>query len=164
MLSETPTKKEFTMRTTLIALVTTALVSSASAALADDAGSMSNMNMKPASSMTAAANYRIETVGSPQAAGPGKTRVSLHIVHAQDNKPASGAIIITTRADMGPEGMGDMTAPVKVVPSNTPDIYTLEVDYGSVWKKPGSWKISVSAKVQGEAQTVSGSVTVALGG
>lgn len=164
MLSTTPTKKELTMRTTLIAFVTTVLVSSASVALADDAGSMSNMNMKPASSIATMANYRIETVGSPQAAGPGKTRVMLHIVHAQDNKPVSGAIIIMSRADMGPEGMGDMTAPVKVLPSNMPDIYTLEVDHGSVWKKPGTWKISVSAKVQGEAQTVSGSVTVALGG
>ena len=64
---------------------------------------------------------------------------------------------------MGPEGMGSMTAPIKAQPTAMPGVYTFEVQYGGVWNKPGKWELSFSAKVQGEAQTVHGAVTVSLG-
>jgi hypothetical protein len=43
-----------------------------------------------------------------------------------------------------------------------PGIYRFEVSNGPVWNKPDNWALSFSAKVQGVAQTVSGSVTVKL--
>jgi hypothetical protein len=77
-------------------------------------------------------------------------------------KPVSGAIIIQSRADMGPMGMAAMTAPIKAIGEKPPGIYSFEIDNGPVWKKPDDWAVSFSAKVQGVMQTVSGKVTVKL--
>jgi hypothetical protein len=55
-----------------------------------------------------------------------------------------------------------MTAPIKSLGEQPAGVYRFEVANGPVWKKPDPWAISVSAKVQGVTQTVSGSVTVNL--
>lgn len=105
-------------------------------------------------------NYRFELVGSPKAEGGGKSIVSVKLMH--DGKAVTGAIVIQSRADMGPIGMAAMTAPIKALGEEPPGTYRFEVDNGSVWKKPDSWALSFSAKVQGVAQTVTGSIAVKL--
>lgn len=105
----------------------------------------------------AAADYRFEMVGKPQSTA-GKSIISVRLVHVSDNKPVPGAIIIQSKADMGPNGMADMTAPVQALPPKEPGIYRFEVQRGMA----GKWMLSLSAKVQGEAETVRGGVAIEL--
>ena len=104
--------------------------------------------------------YRYEVAGPVQSGGAGKSIVSVRLLH--DSKPVSGAIIIQSKADMGPIGMAAMTAPIRPLGEKPPGTYRFEVSNGPVWNKPDNWALSFSAKVQGVAQTVSGSVTVKL--
>jgi hypothetical protein len=104
-----------------------------------------------------AGDYRFELAGNPQAAA-GKSIVAVRLTHTLNNKPVAGAVIIQTRADMGPDGMKEMTAPVKALPPKEPGVYLFEVEPGMA----GGWMLTLAAKVQGEAETVRGSVTVKL--
>ena len=112
-----------------------------------------------ASTQTHAApgDYRFELAGNPESAS-GKSIVAVRLIHTPDNKPVPGAIIIQTRADMGPDSMKEMTAPVKALPSKEPGIYRFEIEPGMA----GGWMLTLAAKVQGEAETVRGDVTVKL--
>ena len=118
-----------------------------------------DMAMKGPGAM-ATMGYRYELAGPIQSGGAGKSIVSVRLLH--DSKPVSGAIIIQSRADMGPMGMAGMTAPIKPLGEKPPGTYSFEISNGPVWNKPDNWALSFSAKVQGVAQTVSGSVTVKL--
>ena len=82
----------------------------------------------------------------------------MRLTHTTDGKPVPGAIIIQTRADMGPDGMKEMTAPVKALPPKDPGIYRFEIEPGMAV----GWMLTLAAKVQGEAETVKGAVTVKL--
>ena len=111
---------------------------------------------------SAAANgYRFEVIGKPVAKS-GINTVLLRLVHLPDRKPVSGAVIFQTRADMGPEQMAAMAAPVKAVPATQPGVYAFEIQNGSVWKKPGKWALTLAAKVQSEPDTVRGTVNLDL--
>ena len=147
----------------LMRLLKTAFSAAALSAVLFPAFAADNMKMGGAMSSMArtTTGYRFEVVGQPKTSG-GKSTVSVRIIHTGDNKPVASAIIIQSRADMGPIGMAAMTAPVKAMPSTTPGIYTFEVANGPVWKKPDKWELSFSAKIQGEAQTVHGAVVVML--
>lgn len=114
----------------------------------------------PMTPVTPATAYRFEQAAPPKNLGGGKSLVAIKLMH--DGKPVTGAIIIQSRADMGPMGMGTMTAPIKLLGEQPAGVYRFEVANGPVWNKPDPWAISVSAKVQGVTQTVSGSVTVKL--
>ena len=151
------------MRNIITRLFNTALVGAALSATLFPAFAADNMKMGGAMSSMAGVTtgYRFELVGQPKTSA-GKSTVSVRIVHATDKKPVVGAIIIQSRADMGPIGMGAMTAPIKAIASTTPGVYTFEVANGPVWNKPDKWELSFSAKVQGEAQTVHGAVVVTL--
>jgi hypothetical protein len=92
--------------------------------------------------LAGAKDYRFEAAAKPQKAQDGKSLVAVRLLHLPDKKPIPGAVIIQTRADMGPAGMGEMTAAVKPM--------------------AGSWALTLAAKVQGEPETVRGSVTVEL--
>lgn len=118
------------------------------------------MQMNNPKAMTAMAGYRFELAGPPQSAGAGKNFVAVKLLH--DGKPVVGAVVIQTRADMGPMGMAAMTAPITSIGEGPPGTYRFEVDNGPVWKKPDNWALSFAAKVQGVAQTVTGSITVKL--
>lgn len=115
-----------------------------------------------AAAANAAANdYRFELAGTPTSK-MGVSTVLVRLIHVSDRKPVSGAVIFQTRADMGPEQMAAMAAPVKAVPSTQPGVYAFEIQNGPVWSKPGKWALSLAAKVQGEADTVHGTVNLDL--
>ncbi|MES2255517.1 MAG: FixH family protein [Pseudomonadota bacterium] len=118
------------------------------------------MQMSNAKPMMATAGYSFELAGPPLSAGAGESYITVKLLH--DGKPVTGAIVIQSRADMGPIGMAGMTAPIKPLGEQPPGIYRFEVDNGPVWKKPDNWALTFGAKVQGAAQTVTGSVTVQL--
>jgi len=105
----------------------------------------------------AAADYRFELVGKPSAAN-GKDVVKVRLVHVSDNKPVPGAVIIQTTADMSPMGMETMTAPAKVMAGDKAGVYSFEVEPGMT----GTWALKLAAKVQGETETVHGTVTTDL--
>ncbi|MGH6828523.1 MAG: FixH family protein [Rhizomicrobium sp.] len=104
--------------------------------------------------------YRFELAGPPKAEGAGKNLVAITLLH--DGQPVKAAIVIQSRADMSPINMAAMTAPITYKGEKPPGIYRFEVANGPVWKKPDNWALTFSAKVQGVARTVSGSVTVKL--
>jgi hypothetical protein len=113
-------------------------------------------------SFGAAKDYRFELAGTPQKAGKGNSIVSVKLFHLPDNKPVDGAIIIQSRADMGPIGMGAMRGTIKTLPERPAGTYRFEIQNGSVWKKPDKWALTLAAKVQGEPETVRGSVVIKL--
>ena len=52
-------------------------------------------------------DYRFELVQA-QPAGPGKTAVTVRLVHVPDSKPVAGAVLFESKTDMGPSGMAEM--------------------------------------------------------
>lgn len=104
----------------------------------------------------AATDYRFELVGTPRLAA-GKDIVQIRLVRAVDGRPVENAVIFESKADMGPAGMATMTAPVKAMPSKGA-VYSFEVDPGMA----GTWALHLAAKVQGEADTVRGTVNADL--
>jgi len=110
--------------------------------------------------MTDSEGYRYELAGPAQAIGGGRSIVSVRLM--RDGKPVTGAIIIKSRADMGPMGMGAMTAPINPLGEKPPGTYRFEISHGPVWKKTDDWALRFDAKVQGVMKTVSGNVTVKL--
>jgi hypothetical protein len=102
----------------------------------------------------APADYRFELV-QVQSAGPGKTTVTVRLMHVPDNKPVAGAVLFESKTDMGPDGMAEMTGKVTPLPSDKPGIYRFAIETGMA----GKWALNLGAKVQGEAGTVRGAVT-----
>ena len=111
----------------------------------------------PQAAFAAAQDYRFEAAGPPVKSGKA-TIVRIRLVHISDGKPVPGAVIFQTRFDMGPDGMAEMTAPAKLVRSSNANLYQLELEP----QMGGNWALSLSAKVQGETETVSGSVPVTI--
>ena len=143
------------MRRNYPAIFVTVAAAFSSQAFAD------SMGMSSPTPMSTATSYRFELAGPVQSNG-GKSVVSVRLIHLADKRPVEGAIIISSRADMGPIGMAGMSGPIKALGEQPPGTYRFEVENGSVWKKPDNWSLSFSAKVQGVTQTVTGSVTVKL--
>jgi hypothetical protein len=99
-------------------------------------------------------DYRFELVQA-QPAGPGKTNVTVRLVHTPDSKPVAGAVHFETKSDMGPAGMPEMPGKVSALPADKPGLYRFQIETGMA----GTWALNLGAKVQGEAETVRGSVT-----
>ena len=111
----------------------------------------------PVQALAAAQDYRFEAAGPPAKSGKA-TIVKIRLVHLPDGKPVSGAVIFQTRFDMAPEGMASMTAPAKVVRTSEANLYQLELEP----PMGGNWALSLSAKVQGETETVNGTVPITI--
>ena len=112
--------------------------------------------MGPASH-AAPSDYRFELASPPTESG-GKSIVTLRLLHMPDKKPVTGAVVFEAKADMGPDGMPTMAATAKTLPETTPGLYRIEVQPDMA----GNYAISVAAKVQGETETVRGTVTAKL--
>ncbi len=104
----------------------------------------------------AATDYRFEQVGKVQLSGE-KDIVQVRLVHVADSTPVTDAVIFESTADMGPMGMATMTAPVKAMPAEG-GVYSFAVDPGMA----GTWALHLSAKVQGETETVRGTINAVL--
>jgi YtkA-like len=103
--------------------------------------------------LAAPGDYRFELVQA-QPAGPGKTAVTVRLVHVPATKPVAGAVLFETKTDMGPSGMVEMTGKVSPLPSDQPGIYRFQIETGMA----GKWALNLGAKVQGEAGTVRGNL------
>ena len=106
--------------------------------------------------MAAAKDYQFELVQPAVKAGASGV-VKARLVHLPDKAPVPDAVIFQTRFDMGPDGMATMTAPIKAVPAaGEPGVYTFQVEPSMA----GNWAITLAAKVQGEPETVRGTLTL----
>ena len=111
----------------------------------------------PSNVFAAPQDYRFELAGPPQPAGGGKSLVSVRLVRVAGGKPVTDAVVFEAKADMGPAGMETMTAPVKAMPPKN-GLYSFEIDPGMA----GAWALHFAAKVQGEPETVCGTVNADL--
>ena len=105
------------------------------------------------SAAAAAKDYRFE-VAQAQSASAGKTDVAVRLVHATDNKPVTDAVIFESKTDMGPAGMADMPGKVTPMPPGQDGLYHFTTQTGMA----GKWALHLAAKVQGETETVRGTV------
>jgi hypothetical protein len=99
-------------------------------------------------------DYTFEPVKAEVKKGNGVT-VAVRLVHKPTGKPVTDAVIFSPRIDMSPEGMETMTAPLTPAAGTEPSSYAFRTDLVMA----GRWLLSLSAKVQGEAETVTGKVT-----
>jgi len=104
---------------------------------------------------TAAPNdYRFEAA-EVEASGPGKTTVVVRLVHVPDKKPVDGAVILESKTNMGPSGMGEMSGKVTATPSDQPGLYRFWIETGMA----GKWELILTARVRGEGGPVTGKIT-----
>jgi YtkA-like len=111
------------------------------------------MNL-PGTAFAGANDYVFEPVKAEVKKGDDVV-VSVRLKHKATGKPVTDAVIVQTRIDMGPDGMGEMSSPLAPVPSNEPGVYSFKTDLSM----QGRWLLSIAAKVQGERETVVGKIT-----
>jgi hypothetical protein len=104
--------------------------------------------------LAGAGDYVFEPVKAEVKKGNHVT-LTVRLVHKPTGKPVADAVIVSPRIDMSPEGMETMTAPVTLAPGAQPGTYSFTTDLAMA----GRWLLTVSAKVQGEQETVTGKVT-----
>src|SRR3984893_4662616 len=108
----------------------------------------------PRAGFGGASDYTFEPVKAEVKKGNGLT-LAVHLVHKPTGKPVIDAVLFSPRIDMSPEGMETMTAPATLVAGSEPGTYGFKTDLVMA----GGWLLTVSAKVQGEPETVTGKVT-----
>ena len=104
--------------------------------------------------VAAPTDYRFEAV-EVKASVPGKTMITVRLLHVQDEKPVEGATILASKTDMGPSGMAEMSGKVTATTSDQPGLYRFLVKTGMA----GKWELILTAKVEGEADPVTGKIT-----
>ena len=101
----------------------------------------------------AASDYEFQAVIVDVLEGPG-AEMAVRLVLRPTTKPVEGAIVFRTRLDMSPDGMGEMTAKHVAMPGSELGVYRFKADLTMA----GGWALKLQAKVQGEAETVEGTV------
>lgn len=99
--------------------------------------------------------YEFSTA-TPEISMGGGAVIDVRLIHKATGKPVENAVIFDTRFDMAPDGMGGMAAPVEAQGSPEPGVYRFKVSP----TMDGRWALKLNAKIQGEAETVRGSVVV----
>jgi YtkA-like len=105
--------------------------------------------------MAGAGDYAFEPVNPEMKKGDGVT-LAVRLTNRQTGKPVSDAVIFKTRVDMAPDGMAEMESAVAPAPSKEPGVYAFKTDLPMA----GRHQVTLSAKVQGEAETITGKVIV----
>jgi YtkA-like len=83
-----------------------------------------------------------------------RANLAVRLVHLPAGKPVAGAIVFRTRLDMSPDGMATMTAKHEAMPETKTGVYRFTANLTMA----GGWALKLMAKVQGEAETVTGTV------
>jgi YtkA-like len=84
----------------------------------------------------------------------GEVAVAVRLMHKPTRRPVTDAVITQTRIDMAPDGMATMASPLTPLPSPEPGVYAFKTELSMA----GRWQLSISARVQGEAQPVMGKI------
>jgi hypothetical protein len=100
-----------------------------------------------------AQDYAFEPVKAEVRNGPG-SEFAVKLIHKPSAKPVEGAVIFRTRLDMSPDSMESMTTTVEPLTESEPGVYKFKADFTMA----GRWALKLQAKVQGEPETVQGTV------
>ncbi|WP_407178754.1 FixH family protein [Bradyrhizobium sp. STM 3562] len=113
------------------------------------------MSLAASAASAAAGDYVFEAVNADMKKGDDVT-VAVRLINKRSGKPVPDAVIIRTRVDMAPDGMAEMQSRVTPLPAKEPGVYAFKTDLPMA----GRYQLSLSAKVQGEPETVTGSVVI----
>ncbi len=105
--------------------------------------------------LAGADDYAFEPVTPEMKKGDDVT-LAVRLTNKQTGKPVLDAVIFKTRVDMAPDGMAEMESAVAPLPSREPGVYAFRTDLPMA----GRYQVTLSAKVQGETETVTGKVIV----
>lgn len=100
-----------------------------------------------------AQDYAFEAVATDVRSGDG-SELAVRLIHKPDGKPVEGAVVFRTRLDMSPDRMEAMMSEVVPESSTEPGVYKFRGDL----TMDGNWALKLQAKVQGEHETVQGTV------
>jgi hypothetical protein len=113
------------------------------------------LSLVASASMADAGDYAFEPVNPELKKGEDVT-LAVRLTNKQTGKPVADAVIFKTRVDMAPDGMAEMVSEVAPLPSKEPGVYAFRTDLPMA----GRYQVTLSAKVHGEAETVTGKVIV----
>jgi hypothetical protein len=99
------------------------------------------------------ADYSFEPVTAAVKAAPG-AELAVRLVDKKTGKPVDNAVIFKTRLDMSPDGMEGMEAKIEPAAPAGEGVYKFKSDLTMA----GKWALKLEAKVQGEPETVTGTV------
>ncbi len=85
-----------------------------------------------------------------QEAKVGEAVIAVRLVDSRSGKAVPDAVIFAKRLDMAPDSMEEMVTRIEQVPSTEAGVYRFKVKLSMA----GGWRLSLGAKVQGEAGTV----------
>ncbi|MDE5440838.1 heavy metal RND transporter [Bradyrhizobium sp. CSA207] len=113
------------------------------------------LSLVASAAMAGAGDYAFEPVNPELKKGDDVT-LAVRLTNKQTGKTVPDAVIFKTRVDMAPDGMAEMESAVAPLPSKEPGVYAFKTDLPMA----GRYQVTLSAKVQGEAETVIGKVIV----
>jgi len=113
------------------------------------------LSLAASAAMAGAGDYAFEPV-TPQMKKGEDVTLAVRLTNKQTGKPIPDAVIFKTRLDMAPDGMAEMESAVSPLPSKEPGVSAFKTDLPVA----GRYQVTLSAKVQGEADTVTGKVIV----
>jgi len=113
------------------------------------------LSLAASAAIAGAGDYAFEPVNSQMKKGDDVT-LAIRLTNKQTGKPVSDAVIFKTRVDMAPDGMAEMESAVAPQPSREPGVYVFKTDLPMA----GRYQMTLSAKVQGEPETIVGNVMV----
>lgn len=76
--------------------------------------------------------------------------IAVRLLDKRSGKPVPDAVIFASRIDMEPDGMETMTSSISPLPSTEPGVYRFKIKLTMA----GGWRLSLGAKIQGEADTL----------
>ena len=100
-------------------------------------------------------DYKFELVDQTVQEGADRV-ITVRLLDTRTGKPVPDAVIIASRLDMSPDGMGEMATKVTPVPGTEPGTYKFKATFGM----EGRWQLALGAKVQGETGTVNSKLVI----
>jgi len=116
---------------------------------------VATLSLASSAAFAGAGDYAFEPV-NPQMKKGDDVTLAVRLTNRQTGKPVADAVIFKTRVDMAPDGMAEMVSAVAPLPSKEPGVYAFKTDLPMA----GRYQMTLSAKVQGEPETVTGKVIV----
>jgi len=113
------------------------------------------LSLAASAAMAGAGDYLFEPV-NPEMKNGDDVTLAVRLTNKQSGKPVPDAVIFKTRVDMAPDGMAEMESAVAPLPSREPGVYAFKTDLPMA----GRYQMTLSVKVQGEPDTVTGKVVV----
>lgn len=81
--------------------------------------------------------------------------IAVRLIDNRSGKTVADAVILASRLDMAPDGMATMQAPLEARASSEPGTYR----FMAKLTMEGGWRLSLAAKIQGEAGTLENRLT-----